>query len=76
MEVRPSSNPGWEEEVEEIVPPVRPGIQFRCRTCNHIWYGTHEEDEPFAAFCDRNKTCAKCCGSDILMRFVTFSIQR
>jgi len=76
MEVKPSSNPGFEEELEQLVPPVRPGIQFKCNECNHIWYASHEESVPFKEFYERNKTCPKCASLETDMRFVTFSIQR
>lgn len=76
MEVKHSSNPGFEEEIERIVPPIRPGIQFQCHACNHIWYGSHDEVTPFQEFYERNKTCPKCSKSEIDIRFVTFSIQR
>ena len=73
MEVKHSSNPGWENEIEEIIRPQKAGVLFRCRDCGNIWYQTYEL-VLLQEFYERNKTCPNCSKLNIEMTFVVFTV--
>ena len=72
--IKAKTNPDWKEELEEILPPPKPGAKFRCRDCGNVWYGTHEV-MLLDRFYEMNKACPNCSKSNIEMAFVIFTIQ-